>query len=109
MKNDPQAAHNLIPADILPTLPCLYATEHQDDPVAHIKLFTPDGSWTWFITEYDPEQRLCFGLVHGEDTELGYFSLDDLQAIRGGLGLPVERDLSFTSRPLSQCRNPCSR
>jgi hypothetical protein len=73
------------------------------DAVAQVKLFTPDANWTWLVTEYDPDQRLFFGLVLGMEQELGYFSLDELEAVRGLLGLPVERDLHFVPRPLRDC------
>jgi hypothetical protein len=36
--------------------------------------------------------------------ELGYFLLSDIACARGGLGLPVERDLFFQPRPLSEVR-----
>jgi hypothetical protein len=94
----------LLPAEIASTLPPLYATENQDDPIAHVKFFTPDSSWTWFLTEFDPIERRGFGLVLGHERELGYFLLDELESVRGPLGLPIERDLHFQPTPLSRCR-----
>ena len=73
------------------------------DALAHVKLFTPDSNWTWYATEYDPEQRLFFGLVIGFEQELGYFTLDELEAARGPLGLPIERELHFEPKPLKDC------
>lgn len=99
-------AYQSIPDDLLSQIPCLYGTEKQSDPLVYVKLFTPDSSWTWFVTEFDSEQRLCFGLVNGLESELGYFSLDELEEARGPLGLPIERDLSWKPTPLSQCRQP---
>lgn len=96
--------HNLLPPEIEAVLPARGATESVHDPTVHLKLFTPDGSWTWYATEYDPEDRLFFGLVDGHEEELGYFSLDELLDVRGPMGLPIERDLHFTPKPLSQCR-----
>ena len=69
-----------------------------------MKFFTPDSSWTWYVTEFDPAERRCFGLVIGHERELGYFSLAELESVRGPLGLPIERDLDFTPTPLSRCR-----
>lgn len=70
-----------------------------------VKLFTPDGSATWLISESDPDDPdrlfgLCdLGLGY---PELGYVSLTELTALRGKLGLPVERDLTFVAnKPLS--------
>jgi len=97
-------AHDLIPAAIAAVLPRLYATERVADPIAHVKLFTPDSSWTWYVTEYDPDQRLVFGLVRGLEDELGYFSIAELEKARGPLGLPIERDLHWQPTPLSQVR-----
>ena len=55
------------------------------------------------MIEWDGED-LCFGLVSGHDLELGYFSLSEIDGVRGGLGLPVERDLYFSPCPLSSVR-----
>lgn len=100
MTND---AHNLIPESHRPELPPLYATQNEDDPLARIKLFTPDSNWTWYVVEYSPEEQLCFGLVIGHERELGYFSLEELQSVRGPHRLPIERDLYFEPKPVSQC------
>ena len=96
-------AHDLMPADIAPHIPPLYAVEKVPDPVVRLKWFTPDSSWTWYGLEYDPAERLCFGLVVGHERELGYFALDELLEVRGPLGLPVERDLHWQPTPLSLC------
>lgn len=68
-----------------------------------VKLFTPDGSGTWFLTEYDPENELLFGLcdLGMGFPELGYVSLTELEALRGVLGLPVEVDLYWGERTLA--------
>ena len=68
--------------------------------MATLKFFTPDASWTWYAVEYDPVDKLFFGLVCGFEKELGYFSLDELKSIRGLLGLRIERDIFFTPVPL---------
>lgn len=65
------------------------------DAVAHVKFFTPDAGWTWYLTEYNPTTCEGFGLVVGNETELGYFSLIEVGDLRGPLGLPVERDVWF--------------
>ena len=93
----------LLPDEVARTIPPLYATENERDPIVRVKFFTPDSSWTWFVTEMDPEERRCFGLVIGLERELGYFSLDELEEVKGPLGLPIERDLYFEPQPLSKC------
>lgn len=100
-----QQAHEYMPPELAAQLPALYTTEGQgDDAIAYIKLFTPDSSWTWFICELDRDEGLCFGLVIGLETELGYFSLDELRAARGPMGLRIERDLYFQPTPLRLVR-----
>ena len=84
-------------------VPPLAEGEAGGDGIARVKLFDPTGSWTWYISEYDPETRRAFGLVHGQDTELGYFDMAEIVDFRGQMGLPIERDLQWGPRPLSEC------
>lgn len=51
----------------------------------------------WIKSEYDKQEKIFFGYVVGFEKEWGYFSLEELQSIRGALGLAVERDISFKS------------
>jgi len=74
--------------------------EDSDDPVIVAKFFHPFSNFTWYATEYDGENKMFFGMVHGHDKELGYFSFDELNSLKVG-GLPVERDLYFTNKKLS--------
>lgn len=63
-----------------------------------VKLFTPDAGCTWLLTEIDPDEPdIAFGLcdVGFGCPELGSVSLSEIAALRGKLGLPVERDLHF--------------
>ena len=82
-------------------LPKLYSQEAVEDPIAQVKFFTPDSQWSWYPVEFDGED-LFFGLVIGFERELGYFSLSEIEACRGPLGLPIERDLHFAPMPISQ-------
>ena len=72
--------------------------------MARVKWFTPDAGWTWFVIEFDPAERLCFGYIIGHEREFGYFSLDEIESLRGPLGLKVERDLYWEPKPISQCK-----
>jgi len=74
------------------------------DPIIIAKFFDPTGSWTWYATEYNPEEKLFFGIVHGFEKELGYFSLDELEQLRGKFGLGIERDLHFQEKLLSEIK-----
>ena len=72
-----------------------------DQVTVQAKFFTPDSSWTWFATEFDGDDTF-FGLVVGFEVEMGYWSLSELESVRGPWGLPIERDLWFKPTPLSQ-------
>lgn len=70
-----------------------------------VKLFTPDAGATWLLSETDPEDP---DIAHGlcdlglGFPEIGSVRLSEIRAIRGRLGLPVERDLHFNPHaPLS--------
>ena len=69
--------------------------EKVKDPEIIVKFFDPTGSWTWYATEYNPKDKIFFGLVHGWDKEKGYFSLEELESVKGPLGLGIERDKYF--------------
>jgi hypothetical protein len=64
------------------------------DAKVFCKLFHPMSNYTWYITEYDPVTKECFGVVQGHFTEFGYFSLAELENITIR-GLKVERDKYF--------------
>ncbi len=81
-------------------LPPLYSTEDDDDPVVQAKFFTPDSKGTCYCIEFDGED-LCFGFVVGHYPEMGYFSLSELESVRGPLGLSIERDSGFEPTRLS--------
>ena len=86
-------------------LPDLGFTENLgDDAIAKVKFFTPDSNWTWYVTEYNKTDRMCFGLVVGLETELGYFSLTELESARGPMGLKIERDLWFKPTAIGDLR-----
>lgn len=94
----------LIPQEIRDTIPKLYETEDQKDPLVYCKLFL-DG-WTWLILEMSIDDDVCFGYVISPfcNGKLGYFSLAEIQEVKGSLGLGVERDLHFKPQLLSQLK-----
>lgn len=91
----------LIPKELREKIPPLYTTEDEKNPTVYVKLFI-DG-WTWYLTEISIDDDTAFGYVVSPfcDGELGYFSLNEIQEVKGSLGTKVERDLYFTPIPLS--------
>jgi hypothetical protein len=82
----------LLTQELRRMLPPLYAGENDPDPLVICKFFYPDFGWTWYGIEFDGED-LFIGLVDGDEQELGYFRLSELQENRGQLGLPIEREI----------------
>lgn len=81
------------------------ANEHFD-PMPIVKLFTPDARATWLLSEIDPNDHTrAFGLcdLGLGSPELGWVSLGELAAVRGRLGLPVERDRHWRAERSLSC------
>ena len=92
----------LLTEEIKKKLPKLYEQEDKGgDAIVYLKIFTPDSNWTFFATEFDGED-MFFGLVDGHEKELGYFSLKELQSVKGPLDLPIERDLYWQPKTLRE-------
>lgn len=97
-----QDAHVLIPPSVREKLLANFREGREDragyNPEPVVKIFTPDGAATWLITEMDEEAPdILYGIgdLGMGFVEFGTISLSELQSIRGGLRLPVERDLHF--------------
>ena len=97
----------LMTKEILNRIPALYSQEEAKDPTVHVKFFAPWTNWTWYATAYDPEERIFFGRVDGFESELGNFSLDELESVNGPMGLKIERDAHFGPKLLSECDKMC--
>ena len=106
----------LLPEELKQQLPPLYSQEHVEDPMVICTFFHPLSHWTWYAYEgspvdadgyYDTDKEkvdfLFFGWVYGDYPELGYFSLNEMQAVHVG-GLGIERDLHFTPMKLSEVK-----
>ena len=75
-----------------------------DDPdavVARVKLFSPYIGWRWYITEWEAETGLCFGLVEGFETEFGLLRSD-----RAGGGDRLRKRPRRGARPLLGAADP---
>lgn len=72
----------------------------EPDVMPVVKLFTPDAACTWLLSELDPDDPdIAFGLcdLGLGCPELGSVRVSEIEAVRGRLGLPVERDLYFSA------------
>ena len=71
------------------------------EPIVYLKLFCPWNCWTWYITEYSPEDKIAYGYVVGHEKELGYISIEELESIKHFSGLKIERDIYFEPEKLN--------
>jgi hypothetical protein len=98
--NDKLRGMKLLPKEIREQLPPLYSQDGKGGKaVVYVKFFI--SNWTWYATEFDGDDTF-FGLVEGFEKELGYFSLSELESIKGPLGLPIERDLYWQPKTLAE-------
>lgn len=82
--------------------PKLYATEEVkiDDKVLRARFYELNSGWEWYLTEYDPNEKIAFGFVKGFENEWGYFSLLEMQQISS-----IKRDTSFTAIYFKELKN----
>ncbi|MXY96488.1 MAG: DUF2958 domain-containing protein [Gemmatimonadetes bacterium] len=100
--------HKLMTKELGDTIPAIRSTanvENNDDVLAKAKLFSPYNGWRWYITEWNADTGLCFGLVEGFETELGYFDLNELAEVTVFGSVPaVERDLYWEPKTIGEIR-----
>lgn len=114
----------LLPKEVWSNLAPLGSTENTPDPDVTLKFFTPWTSWTWYATDGSAEDKdgnivpfddpkavdvRLFGLVDGQDVELGYWVLSELLGVRGPVGLMVERDIYWSPKSLSKVKAEAQR
>lgn len=103
-KEEQKQAYDLISKSIQKQVPKLYATENEllGDRTAYARYFHPMSSYTSYLLEYDPKEKLGFGLTTmGHEWELGYMSLEEMQSVKV-MGLGIERDIHFHPKTLDQ-------
>jgi hypothetical protein len=93
----------------LTNTPALYSQDGKyKEATAHVKIFNPCGSETWYITEFsevapDGVPNLAFGYVTGMcEDEFGYISLEELATVTGPLRIGLEIDVHFTPKTISE-------
>jgi len=90
-----------------------------DNAIAYVKFLSPLNGWRWYATEYDPETGEAYGLIQGDEIELGYFAIrevnvgdwngNDMQSLndnwKGSFRMPpFERDAHFKPQTLAKIR-----
>lgn len=74
----------------------IYSQDSKGDEAVAVCKFFLQG-YTWYVLEANKNGNdyEFFGIVDGEYKEYGYFTLSELQSLRGRWGLTVERDMYF--------------
>ena len=93
-------------------VPALGSTEGQGD-AAMVRAHYFVGGSDWWITEWDPATGEAFGFacLNGDtmNAELGYIDLRELEAVRVGGWLVVERDKYFDPITLGEVKRKVGR
>lgn len=74
----------------------LYSQDSKgDNAIAVCKFFLQGYTWYVLEAEKNGDDYEFYGIIVGQFTELGYFTLLQLKNVRGKWGLGVERDRGF--------------
>lgn len=99
---DGRRGHCLMTKAIAKGLPGIGETDSGNDPFeleVGVKFFCPFGRYTFYVTEFDGEDRLfgyCVSPLGPDCDEWGYASLSELSETTIGNGIPaIERDGFF--------------
>lgn len=96
----------LLTKKIKKDIPELYSQDGKgDEAIVHAKFFL--FHFTWYATEFDEKTGTFFGLVCSNlcpEGELGYFTLEELESVRGPFNTRVERDIYFSQKKLGEIR-----
>ena len=84
-------------------VPKLYAQDGMgNDAIVYAHFF--GASWDWYMTEYDTSSDMGFGLVHGFEDELGYFSIAEMEELSNTMPPKIEQDLYWEPTTLGVVR-----
>ena len=95
---------NLMTPELEKLFKKLQKESNKEDPTLIAKFFNPSGIGSWFASEYDPKTRICYGFVDLLEQEWGYFSLDELEALKLPYGLEIEVDVLWRPKTFSEAR-----
>ena len=74
------------------------------EAVAICKFFLQGFTWYVLEAQKNGNDYEFFGIVDGLEKEYGYFTLSQLQSLRGRWGLTVERDMYFKPTKVKDIR-----
>ena len=86
----------------LSKVPILYKTECIPLSERDVYFHFFCGNSDWWILEYDPNDRLFFGIAKIFVIELGYISFDEMKDIKAFGMIEVERDTDFKVKKVKE-------
>lgn len=86
--------------DQLAELPAIGHTDGVKGDLPAVYLWLLNTNATWIVWEYDPDNRIGFGLcdLGLGFPELGYVDMNEIASVAESQGLPVQRDPGLTTR-----------
>lgn len=84
----------------------LYSQDGKKDEAVVICKFFLQG-YTWYVLEAEKidDDYEFYGIIDGQCREYGYFTLSQLESVRGNWGLRVERDRIFKPTAVKDLAN----
>ena len=83
----------------------IYSQESKgNDAIVVFKFFLQGYTWYVLEAQKNGNDYEFFGIVDGLEKKYGYFTLSQLQSIRGRWGLTVERDMYFKPTQVKDIR-----
>ena len=79
----------------LSKIPGLYKTDGMSLAEKDVYFHFFCGNSDWWILEYDPNDRLFYGIAKIFEYELGYISFDEMKEVKAFGMMEVERDIHF--------------
>lgn len=86
----------------LSKVPGLYKTDGIPLSERYVYFHFFCGNSDWWILEYDPKDRLFFGIAKIFVHELGYISFDEMKEVKAFGVMDVERDLNFNVKKVKE-------
>ncbi len=86
----------------LSRVPLLYKTENIPLSEKDVYFHFFCGNSDWWILEYDPDDRLFFGITKIFVHELGYVSFDEMKEVKAFGVMEVERDMDFEIKKVKE-------
>ena len=94
----------LITEDMKGQIPRLEMAPDSLDPMVGVLFHMPMLDWAWYVLEFDGKDEV-FALEERERAKWGFFSLEELQKLRGPFGVRVQRAQQYRPMRLSEARH----